>query len=98
MHRIYKQQLQTIGIQDIKVPSDARIRCVQNQNDRITIWYEVFTDKEGMPMCKEEIRTIGIYGTGHPIKCLQGNRTYLGTVQIQGFVWHVFHLVEKGTT
>jgi len=92
MYRILKQQLQTIGIQTINVPTDARILCVQNQHDRITIWYEVFTDKEGIPMCPEEIRTIGIYGTGHSIECLPGNRIYLGTVQIGAFVWHVFHI------
>lgn len=96
MHVIYKQIL-GIGEQTLELPRDARILCVQNQSNQIMIWYEVGVGvRDGKPLCEYEKRVFGVYGTGHIIKPPRGNRTYLGTVQIGEFVWHVFHL--SGTT
>jgi hypothetical protein len=61
MRTIYKYDLRTTDVQDIKLPKGARILCVQTQYSAPKLWAEVDTEAE------EETRTIEIFGTGHPM-------------------------------
>jgi hypothetical protein len=70
------------------MPVGSVIRHVGVQNGRITLWFETNLnlmdrkDDEGL-----ESRRFAVRGTGHPIP---EGATYLGTVQMTPFVWHVF--------
>jgi hypothetical protein len=37
-----------------------------------------------------EVRLITVYGTGWPINMAFGSYKHLGTIQEDGFVWHIF--------
>lgn len=58
---------------------------VQAQHDQITAWYEVDLSRGG----RTDV-TLRIVGTGNPRPMAQ--RPYLGTVQLDGLVWHVYEL------
>ena len=72
----------------IRMPKDAKILTVQNQNDRICIWVLVNSKAE-----KEE-RHFEVHGTGNVI--FENNkvtREYIGTCQTGIFVWHIFEVI-----
>lgn len=78
-----------VPIQDeipLPLPINALILCVQLQNGQPHIWAEVDTD--------ESTRACGFFwrGTGHELTGDEGK--YVGTVQIQSLVFHLF--VDKG--
>jgi hypothetical protein len=72
------------------MPQDAKILCVQTQNDMPCIW--AIVNEEAEP---RENRLFHIYGTGHEIKNLE-NKKYVGTYQLQGgvLVFHVFEIIN----
>jgi hypothetical protein len=88
--QIWKFPLRITDAQVIKLPKSSRILCVQEQNGYPCIWALVY------PHMEMEGKTIEIVGTGHPIP--QGGdtqRSYLGTVQINGLVWHIFESYQS---
>ena len=83
---IYKYSLNLKGLQTIVLPSKFDFLDVQVQNGIICLWFFVDTTKPKVP------KNIYIYGTGEDIDFsrLDKDTTYLGTVQLDTFVWHVF--------
>ena len=63
------------------MPKDAEILCVQIQGGFPRLWVKVDTEKD------EIFRAFRFYGTGSDIF---RDEIYIGTVQLDGFVWHLF--------
>ena len=86
---IYKYPLVVQDVQTIKLPSNAEILSVQSQivntfRDRELVLWAIVNPQ----LDTEQERTIHIIGTGNPMpnKVLK----YLGTTQMNTFVWHIF--------
>lgn len=79
---IYKYPLDLAKEQELLLPFAPQLLCVQVQNNQPYLWAIVDLDCKSLPV------TIKMYGTGngnpHP------DDKYLGTVQLDGFVWHYF--------
>lgn len=84
MKTIYKYPLNVTDYQEIEMPEDSTILCVDTQHETPCIWAIVDTEK-GMTK-----RKIYVYGTGHPMN--SDIFAYIGTFMINGgaFVFHVF--------
>lgn len=85
MKTIYKYLLNIQDVQRFDIPDHANVLTVQVQEgskDRISLWVEVQEDapKKSMP--------IYIVGTGYPVPTEA--YTYIGSVQMGYFVWHVY--------
>jgi hypothetical protein len=78
---IFKYKLEIKDHQTLEMPANAELLCVQVQNNDIYLWALV-----NMNMPPRDI-IIAVYGTGNPINGEFGN--YIGTCQLNGFVWHV---------
>ena len=82
--KIFKYYLQLTDTQTLQMPEGFEVLNVSNEGGRIVFWAEA--DEE------EELVDIDFYvvGTGneleHPL------RVYMGTVQMNGFVWHVYEI------
>lgn len=85
---IYKETLELTTRQVKKLPKNARILSVQIQNNEITFWY-LF---ESVFKSDLEEKTFYIYGTGSDD--ISYNLEYVGTVQLNTFVWHIFTKIE----
>lgn len=82
--QIWKFPLRITDEQVIKIPKGSVILCVQ-QHGYPCIWAQVFPHMEMVE------RTIEVFGTGHTMQQDGENqRSYLGTVQINQLVWHIF--------
>lgn len=79
---IHKYPIGITSRQTVEMPENAKILCVQMQDETPTLWAAV------IPAAIRERRTIEIFGTGHPID--EAEREYIGTVQDESYVWHVF--------
>lgn len=90
MEKIFKYQLKTTDIQQIDMPVDAEILCIQTQNETPCIWAKVNPDNN---IAK---RTFEIFGTGHNIPSAY-NRKYVGTYQLRNgdLVFHCFELLNN---
>lgn len=83
MRTIHKYPLELTDAQEVLMPKHALILSVQKQMDRLCLWAEVDTRYEHRP------RTIEIIGTGNQISMVD-NRVFIGTVQWDQFVWHIY--------
>lgn len=88
MRTIHKQALNIISEQSLSLPSDAKIRSIQVQQDTICIWYEFEPNIERLDIK----RTFLIIGTGH--KFNEQNLEYIGTVLNGPFVWHIYEQIK----
>ena len=86
MQAIWKYPLQAIDTQTIELPKDAKVLCVQAQNDVPCLWV---VNKDTASKETED-RVFTIYGTGHLQTLIHGN--YIGTFQLLSgsLVYHVF--------
>jgi hypothetical protein len=84
MITIHKYQFPIADDVAIKMPERARVLSVQVQNGIPTLWAMVETD------WKKEERKFKVYGTGHELNGLDLFRTHIGTIQLNGLVWHIF--------
>lgn len=84
MIKIYKYPLEVIDMIEIQMPEDAVILSVQSQMGLLQLWAEVDTEKELTRY------TFMILGTGHVVPVPSDQREYIGTVQHNGFVWHIY--------
>lgn len=91
MNTILKATFDGLADELIKqLPLGSVIRHVGEQRGSITLWFE--TDFDLMDRTDDaalETRRFLIRGTGHPIP---DGATYLGTVPMASFVWHVFEV------
>lgn len=86
MTTIWKFPIALLERQVIQMPKGAHPLSVQMQGNTITLWAMVNTEH---PMEDREIR---IVGTGREA---DSRDHYLGTVQVDGFIWHIFEHYEK---
>lgn len=82
MRSVYKYQLE-LGINDIKMPSNAKVVHFATQAPDICVWMEV------VRLEPDEVRRFDVIGTGHRIA---PNYTHRGTLQSGSFVWHLYEL------
>ena len=83
MRSVWKFPLKLDEFQVVEMPMFAEILCVQMQQGTPTIWASVETNND------PEGRQIAIVGTGHPAPPPEQS-DYIGTVQMDAYVWHVF--------
>lgn len=87
-YRIFKYTLEITGNQTVQMPQEARILSVANQNGNLCLWAMVDIDWPPHP------RHIEILGTGnHVVQDMGVERTFIGTVLVDQFVWHVFERI-----
>lgn len=86
MHTIFKQKLDIKDIQTVQLPQDFKILHLGVQQGVPTIWYECTAE---MPLVYLDIYC---FGTGYLMDNLPA-MDYIGTVQIDGFVWHYYRAV-----
>lgn len=84
MRSVFKYNLALTDLtQYLELPVGAKIKYVDNQNGQITFWAEV-----DQLANKHELRGFNVFGTGHTID--DDSMEYVGTVQLHGFVWHIY--------
>ena len=84
---IYKFSLQIMGgVQSIFMKEGSEILSLQEQHGVPTIWVKFPVDDDSSVE-----RKFMMHGTGHESEDMEG--TFIGTVQINGFVWHYFEVV-----
>lgn len=88
MKSIYKYKLEIVDRQEIQTFKFCSVLSVDVQNDDIFIWLMVDKNES-----KQKI-SINIFGTGMEIHdnfyVGHEHNTFVGTVQLNGFVWHIF--------
>lgn len=85
--QIWKYQLEQMH-SSIMMPIGAEILTMQLQNGKPCIWALVD------PEAEKSIREIEIHGTGHDISYTDIiQRKYIGTYQVEPFVFHVFERI-----
>ncbi len=82
MYVIWKFRVD-VGETTISLPVGAEFLDVQMQGGSITLWYGVHPESSALG------RKIVVVGTGLNMK-VRPHGEYLGTVQQNEFVWHVF--------
>lgn len=87
MKTIYKYNINLQG-SSLILPKGAKILSAQAQSCSLCLWAEIDTNAD------REERFFEVYGTGHQIIDNHGKRKFIATVQIEGFVWHVFERVN----
>ena len=83
MKAIYKFPLIVQSSQYISTPIDFKPLSVQVQKNTIYLWALCGSVTKNVSRC------IRIYGTGHG-SVIGDKDCYLGTVQHNGYVWHLF--------
>lgn len=91
MNKIWKYTFEGGAAQTFEMPEGATILSVQTQHDEVCLWAMVDPDS------RRETRTFELIGTGNPVTNIPKGmrRTYRGTAQVGGFVWHVFEIRRK---
>jgi hypothetical protein len=81
---VWKTEIEITAIQEIEFPVGAELLCVNNQDEKLCVWF-----KCNPKIDEKEYRTIIIAGTGH--KTVDDTK-YIGTVLMRGgtLVCHVF--------
>jgi hypothetical protein len=81
--KVWKYELLITDFQTVEMPMGTRILTVQMQYGQPCLWAEV-NDRSN----ETELRHIGIVGTGHAD--VPTGAVYIGTVQDDSLVWHVY--------
>ncbi len=87
---IWKFEIETTDRQIVEMPIGAKILTVQTQNGCPCLWAVVNPD------AKKVLRGIEVFGTGHPMPAVEGERReYIGTYQLSNgmFIFHVFEVI-----
>jgi len=80
--KIFKYQIPIQENFSLNIPKYSSILSFQLQNDIPCIWVVVH---ENQPL---EKHNFSIYGTGYEVN--SSPMGYQGTIQLNGFVWHLF--------
>jgi len=80
--KIFKYPLLLVSDQFIEVPANLSALSLQVQNDTICLWAAI---DPNAPLISQRIF---IVGTGQNVP--PNVRAFLGTLQIDNYVWHVF--------
>lgn len=81
--RIFKYEIPVSSNVEVVMPRGAKVLKVDNQRGQICLWALVNTDQP------PEKRYLTVVGTGREIHLLS-TLTYIDTVVVEPFVWHVF--------
>jgi hypothetical protein len=84
MSIILKQEIGVVARQLITLPVHAKILSFQKQRNKLVIWY-MAEQNEVL-----ERRIFQVIGTGNEFYTKMENLQYIGTVQDDNFVWHLF--------
>jgi hypothetical protein len=79
---IWKYTLPLQDVVTLTMPVGAEVLSVGLQDGNITLWAMVHSTAPRMD------RVFYVYGTGNPINGGEGR--FIGTVQMNYFVWHIF--------
>ena len=91
-HTIYKYPFRIDDAVTLLLPVNAKVLRVAAQNGIPTMWMLHNTNTEVVTA-----RTFRVYGTGHEILDIE-SLIYVGTFELNRFVWHVFEEIGAGTT
>ncbi len=85
MKTIWKFPLEVTAVQYVGMPRGSEILSVDSQRDTVCLWAMVDPD------AAKEVRTIRIFGTGHPVGD-EEKLVYLGMAKIlhESLIFHVF--------
>lgn len=85
MATIWKYELTAEGSQDLAVPGNGKVLCVQVQQGKPCVWLLVEPEQE------VQLHRIRMFGTGQPYIEVDG-LDYIGTIQLYdgSLVFHVF--------
>ena len=83
MKTIYKYPIEIMDSQIVTMPIGSHALSVQMQDNQLCIWVLLETSLVSWN------RQVRIFGTGNPIN-LKDRWEFLGTVQDDYYVWHVF--------
>lgn len=84
MITIHKYQFEIADSVVIEMPEGANVLSVQVQDGEPMMWAVVETT-----YCLKK-KAFRIYGTGHKLDFFATEGKYIGTIQHNGFVWHIF--------
>lgn len=84
MRQIHKFTLRLERQQVLTMPLGSLPLAVQAQHGNLQLWVIVPVEAKPSEM------VITIYGTGHELGADERRDEYIGTAQLDGFVWHVF--------
>ena len=87
---IWKFALESASYNDVTMPTDSEILCLQLQNNTPCLWALVDPDLERPRITRRFVIT----GTGHDLAIKLSKRDYIGTFQIPGLVFHVFEVQQ----
>lgn len=79
---IWKYPFQIDDEFEIEMPEGAQVLTAQVQGSTPCLWVLV------NPEAPKTKRKFFVYGTGHEI--IEEGIAYIGSIQMNGFVWHVF--------
>lgn len=82
MRVIYKYPLE-LGRTHLQLPFEAKVLCVQLQNDNPFIWIEI-----DPTLYTKVNRVFAVIGTGNNFD----GGIYIGTFQMPPYVWHVYEV------
>lgn len=88
--RVWKHVLKVTDVQELQVPRGAQFLPYIGQYQTITPWehyFSVWTYAD--PMKETCLRKFFVVGTGNPAPD-PSEATYVGSVENQALVWHVF--------
>ena len=89
MKTIYKYTLELTNRQTIQVPVGAETLHVGIQRGQICVWIliDLNPDVQDVEMGN---KVFHIFGTGNPTTKELEDKRYIGTVQLDDYVWHIF--------
>lgn len=87
--RIWKYPLEVKHRQEITMPAGAQPLTVGVQGYGLCLWALVDPERP------QVVRAIGLRGTGAICDPEENVASYIGTVQMGPFVWHLFDLGER---
>lgn len=93
MQRIYKYEMPDSNDFYLELPIGAQFLSLQLQNGKPMMWFLIIDPAEAQSFYTH----FCVVGTGQQVPSWHGVRLqYLDTIQIDGFVWHLFqkHVVE----
>jgi hypothetical protein len=86
MNTIHKFKIEIVDEQVIEIDPFAKILSFQVQNGEAFIWALVNSNNVKVPY------RFAIVGTGNPFIYDKSDARFIGTVQLNGFVWHLFQI------
>lgn len=87
-NRIWKFDLRFTDAQVISMPFNAEVISVQMQDVSLCLWAKGCSTNQVITE-----RVFCVYGTGHPM--FDVDQTFIGTVQADRLVWHVFEVSPR---